>query len=86
MKPSDFAESTTVFRAPAGMTEEECGSLAVHDTGEAPISRWEPTPEERQAIAAGAPIWLWVFGRGHPPVSLATESPFAVAATGSSPT
>lgn len=37
------------------------------------ISCWQPTEEERAAIAAGAPVYLHVLGAGHPPVLLATE-------------
>lgn len=33
-------------------------------------SAWEPTPAEIAQIAAGAPIYLWVYGTGHPPVML----------------
>lgn len=34
------------------------------------VSAWEPTPDEIALIAAGAPIYLWVWGTGHPPVML----------------
>lgn len=40
------------------------------------ISRWEPSPEERVAIAAGGPVWLWVVGTTHPPLVLDAQSPF----------
>lgn len=40
------------------------------------ISRWEPSPEERAAIAAGGPVWLWVVGTTHPPLVLDAQSPF----------
>jgi hypothetical protein len=76
VRPTDFPEKTRVLQKPPGMTDEECQPLAIHDTGEQLISRWEPTPEERRAIAAGAPIWLSVTGRGHPPVNLEVVSPF----------
>lgn len=33
-------------------------------------SSWEPTPAELEAINAGAPIYLTVWGTGHPPVAL----------------
>lgn len=33
-------------------------------------SAWFPTPAEIEALAAGAPIYLVVLGRGHPPVWL----------------
>lgn len=34
------------------------------------VSAWEPTPDEIAKIAAGAPVYLWVYGTGHPPVML----------------
>jgi len=37
------------------------------------VSRWTPTPEERQAIADGADIYLHVLSKNQPPVLLATE-------------
>lgn len=40
------------------------------------ISCWEPSPEERAAIAAGGPVWLWVVGATHPPLVLDAASPF----------
>ena len=50
--------------------------LALRDTfmedGVTPVmcSAWEPTPAEVAQIAAGASIYLWVLGTGHPPVML----------------
>jgi hypothetical protein len=32
------------------------------------VSEWQPTAEEREAIAAGAPVRLMILGRVHPPV------------------
>lgn len=34
------------------------------------VSAWYPTPDEAKRIAAGEPVYLWIFGRSHPPVSL----------------
>lgn len=33
-------------------------------------SAWEPTPAELAALNAGQPIYLWIWGTGHPPVML----------------
>ncbi len=44
------------------------------------ISCWEPSEEERAAIAAGGPVWLWVAGHTHPPLVLDVASPFESAA------
>jgi hypothetical protein len=32
------------------------------------VSEWQPSAEEREAIAAGAPIRLMILGTVHPPV------------------
>lgn len=76
MEPKSFPEANMRLGPPRGWTDDECGSLEVHDTGEAFISRWEFSEEDRWRISLGAPVWLKVTGRGHPPVSLQTESPF----------
>lgn len=77
MKPSRFPQQTIELQPPAGMTEAECGTLAVHQTGVQCISRWVPSWRDRLRIALGGPIWLWVWsGRTQPPVALDTESPF----------
>jgi hypothetical protein len=66
------------LKRPAHMTEEECGTLAVFQTGQHCISRWVPTWRERLLILVGAPIWLWVWsGNSQPPVTLSVDSPFA---------
>lgn len=48
----------------------ECDPLVVYAGGGTMISAWYPTDEEKAAIAAGAPVLLTVWGRGHPPVSV----------------
>lgn len=89
MRGTKFPEATRALQAPKGMNEDQCvplyvwqGVLETHyDSGErvdAPVvaSRWEPSAEERAAIAAGAPVWLWIYGRSMPPVRLETHAPF----------
>lgn len=39
------------------------------------ISAWHPTPEELRLIAAGAPIYLYVYGTEHPPVWVGVGMP-----------
>jgi hypothetical protein len=76
MSPQPFHESNLVLKAPAGM-EETCGDLHVYATGTMCISCWQPTPEERERIAAGGPVWLTVVaGESQPPVAVSAESPF----------
>jgi hypothetical protein len=82
MTPRAFEQSNWRLTRPSDMTDEQCGELEVFTDGEHCISCWEPMPEERAAIAAGAPVWLWVHsGRTQPPVSLSTDHPFAEAVT-----
>jgi hypothetical protein len=62
---------------PEGMPEEDCLSLMISDShspiwGNVMRSAWVPSDEERQAIAAGAPIILEIVGKSHPVVALYT--------------
>ena len=76
MTPQKFNESNRVLRAPKGM-DGKCGDLYVFSDGEVCVSQWQPTEEEKAAIAAGAPIWLRVVsGDTQPPVGLSVSSPF----------
>ena len=34
------------------------------------VTSWQPTPAELEALNRGAPVYLWVLGRAHPPVML----------------
>lgn len=76
MNATPFPEANCTLGPPAGMTADECRSLPVFIDGTGVISRWQPTAGERAAIAAGAPVWLVVWGKGMPPVSLSTRVPF----------
>ena len=75
--------ATRVLGAPAGWNKRRnghCSSLAVRDTmiGDVPAmtSAWIPTPEEVDAIAKGAPIFLTVVSLAHPVVALSVgEAP-----------
>jgi hypothetical protein len=85
MNPVDFPQANRTFTKPTSMTDEECAPLRVHDTGGELVSCWQPTEEERAAIAAGAPVWLRIFGRGHPPVVLEVAPPFSVSDAATAP-
>lgn len=79
MKPTQFPQQTIVLKKPPGMTDEECGSLAIHNTerGEC-ISCWTATWRERLRFLITGKVWLWVVsGRTQPPVYIGVESPFA---------
>lgn len=38
------------------------------------VSAWFPTPDELSRLVEGAPLYLHVVGRAHPPVSLTVGS------------
>ncbi|WP_440221849.1 hypothetical protein ACQQ2N_12200 [Dokdonella sp. MW10] len=71
--------ATRYLGAPAGWKPEdngECAHLAIVDVevqggANVMVSSWQPTPDEIRAIAAGAPIYLHVWGTAHPPVAVA---------------
>ena len=37
------------------------------------ISAWFPTPAELIALNNGAPVYLFIYGRSHPPVNLGVK-------------
>lgn len=65
-KPDDWDDS-----------KGQCDSLPVRieetDQGPCLSSAWYPKPEELQALLAGQPVILSVFGQAHPPVWLRVE-------------
>lgn len=80
MQPVTFIEKNRTYTKPAGWTDEQCGDLDVFEGPDGQgntivISKWQPTDEDRAAIAAGGDVWLRVFG-AQPPVFLTTEYPF----------
>jgi hypothetical protein len=76
MRPIDFREANRTYTKPSSMTDEECSPLRVCDTGEALISCWCPTWRERLTILVRGRVWLWVVGRGQPPVAVEAASPW----------
>lgn len=52
---------------PLAVVVQECAGSLVY------LSRWEPSDNERQAIADGADVLLYVFG-GQPPVTIGVVS------------
>ncbi len=75
MKPLHFKEATIELKKPASMTDEECGSLFVHqsENGEC-ISLWE-----RLKFLFHGKLWIGVLsGKTQPPVWLdMTETIFS---------
>jgi hypothetical protein len=75
--PVDFPQANCTLGAPQGM-EDECTSLRVYRDKKLTVSCWQPGAAEREAIAAGKPVYLFVvLGGTQPPVMLQTENPWA---------
>jgi hypothetical protein len=73
VKPRRTYDSNFVFRLLGG-TEDNDLWVERRNSSQGPMisSVWEPTKEERQAIAHGANLELFVWGDGHPPVAIGT--------------
>lgn len=76
MKAEHFPEENDVLKAPPGLPEGACYDLPIHRHAGGIVSVWRPTKDDIKRIAMGAPIYLHVEGRTHPPLVLLTESPF----------
>lgn len=84
MKPRRTHRSDTVFRLPGGTEDNDLWVERRVDESNFPVleSVWEPTDEERAAIAEGQNVYLLVWGGGHPPVALGvTDVPLGKAPT-----
>lgn len=77
MNPVPIRNSNFTYTAPKGM-EGECADLHMrvdNHSGERVItSAWSPTPDEVARIASGQPVWLHVYGNGHPVVALSVPN------------
>lgn len=70
-------EGSRPIAKPKSMKDEQCSSLeimALTDGSGYPcmVSCWQPNKEDKEAIAAGRPVWLKIIGQVHPPVALLT--------------
>jgi hypothetical protein len=84
MSPIDFNQSNRRFGPPEGVSEEQCGTLFAHvgEVRSGPnegvpivVTCWIPTPEEREKISEGSPIFMTMVGGGLMPHVLTTEFP-----------
>jgi hypothetical protein len=67
--------SNRVFRLPGGTEDNDLWVEECEDDGRPVLSStWEPTPEEREAIANGANIELLIWGKAQPPVFVGTTT------------
>lgn len=55
------------------LTAEGCKPLPITKLDGKLISLWLPSPEEREAIANGGPVFLIIYSETHPPVVLTAE-------------
>ncbi|WP_138469511.1 hypothetical protein [Poseidonocella sp. HB161398] len=74
MNPHPLSNATRVLAT----AQPEYQPLQIHDhpLGDGDnlmVSLWQPSAEERAAIAAGAPVRLSILGTVHPPVLIEVE-------------
>jgi hypothetical protein len=72
MRPRRTHISNSVYRLAGGTEDNDLWVYIDTHADGSPLVRscWEPTDEERQAIADGANVELIVWGTGHPPVAM----------------
>jgi hypothetical protein len=82
MKPRPLTDATRSMKAPADWDEASgtCETLDIHDADDGHgnpimISAWQLEEGELEKLAAGAPLYLRIYGRGHPVVALYTGEP-----------
>lgn len=69
MRPINFKESNRHLGKPAGMTDEECGSLHVFTDGSQCISCWKMSWRERLSALLFGRVWVSVLSGGtQPPI------------------
>lgn len=73
MKPIEFPEVNLRLTPPAGMTDEQCGTLPVFTDGQQCASLWSLSIGDRIRVLLFGRVWLIVTGTVHPPVLLVAE-------------
>lgn len=68
LDPAPFTGAQAVLKCPPGMPD--CRDLVCFSDGQCVVSSWPLPWRARLAVLLGAPVWLQVLGRQHPPVSL----------------
>lgn len=84
MKPRRTVHSTRTLSLPGGTEDNDLWIYDLPDDEHMNVmcSVWEPSAQERDAIAKGENIRLLVWGRGHPPVAMeTTDEPLGKAVT-----
>jgi hypothetical protein len=73
VRPRRTHLTDTVFRLPGGTEDNDLWvQRMIEDALPVLRSVWQPTDEERAAIANGANIELRVWGQGTPPLAVST--------------
>jgi hypothetical protein len=74
VRPRRTENSTTVYRLPGGNEDNDLWTYHTEDDQGQIVtcSVWEPTPEEREAIANGENIRLIIWGKTILPVAIDT--------------
>lgn len=75
MSPVKTAACNFTFTAPAEAEPGTVGDLHCHRADGITSSFWEPSPEERAALAMGGLVAFQFFGNGHPVVALGVIRP-----------
>lgn len=81
MRPMPLADATRQMVAPSDWDEKngKCETLDIHDAeidgSPVMISAWRLDEGELEKLAAGAPVYLRIWGTGHPVVSIYTGDP-----------
>ena len=75
MKPAKFEVVNLTYTRPENMTDEECGSLPVHQYERGIISCWKLSFCERVKVIFTGRVWLDVAATRQPPVWLGVNAP-----------
>lgn len=76
MKPRRTVHSNFVFHLAGGNEDNDLWAEVTQDPDEHTVIRsvWQPSDDERQAIAEGANVELLVWGKSHPAVAVGVNS------------
>ena len=72
-KPVTFEQSNMIWKGTGNVVDLP----AFYDTEQdLTVSCWELTETEILQVARTGKVWLYVWGKGHPPVMITGELPF----------
>lgn len=79
MRPIQHPSNNDVLGPPNGATSASCGALPITRVLFEPsalpavVSYWLPSAEQLKLLNDGKPVWLSIWGRTHPPVSVGVD-------------